>query len=183
MLSGAPEGAACVLLDDAPFWMEGLDPERGEASEWHVGRAGAPLDAERFVSLQAELGVEAHRPLAPVHLRGAFEADGALRLQWTRRGRVDADTWLPEDIPLGEEREAYTVRVSAAGGVSTAGGVSGAGGVLERRVERPRLLVPAADLRALAPDGGDLTVSVAQIGTRVGRGHPAVSSLFRPVSP
>lgn len=34
-----------------------------------------------------------------------------LSFGWIRRGRVDADSWLGEEIPLGEEREAYQAEI------------------------------------------------------------------------
>ncbi len=30
---------------------------------------------------------------------------------WIRRGRIDADSWLSPEIPLGEEREAYHIEI------------------------------------------------------------------------
>lgn len=51
------------------------------------------------------------RPYAPVHLRGQRLGDGALRLDWLRRGRIDSDSWEGREIPLGEAEEAYVVHV------------------------------------------------------------------------
>ena len=164
MVSGAAKGAFAVLLDAAPLWLAGADPERG-ASEWRVGRDGAPLDARGFATLTADLGVEALRPLAPVHLRGRLDPAGDLRLSWVRRGRVDADGWLPEDIALGEEREAYAVRLD------------GPRGAREWRASAPALMIPAAELIAAGLRGGPAALSIQQIGTRVGAGHAATATI------
>ena len=164
MLSGAARGADAVLLDDAPFWIADADPERAPDA-WRVGRRGAPVDAERYVSVTGASGLEALRPLAPVHLRADRGDDGALRCSWVRRGRVDADGWLAEDIPLGEEREAYAVRLV------------GPNGALERRTEEARITIRAADLTAAGLSGGTGTLSVRQIGSRVAAGHPATAPI------
>jgi len=54
------------------------------------------------------------RPYSPVHLR-TVQSSGDTLLGWTRRTRVDGDTWEVSDVPLGEEAETYTVRVQKAG--------------------------------------------------------------------
>ncbi|MDT4880085.1 hypothetical protein FQZ97_1158110 [compost metagenome] len=56
-------------------------------------------------------GLQALKPLSPVHLRTEQLANGDLSVHWIRRGRIDADSWMGEDIPLGEEREAYQVEI------------------------------------------------------------------------
>jgi hypothetical protein len=42
-------------------------------------------------------------------------ANDDLSFNWIRRGRIDADgwsdNWFGEDIPLGEEREAYRIEI------------------------------------------------------------------------
>jgi hypothetical protein len=45
-----------------------------------------------------------------VHVRSKLTSS-KLVVSWVRRGRIDADTWFDTDIPLGEEREEYIVRV------------------------------------------------------------------------
>ena len=165
MLSGSSIGAHAVLLDDAPLWLDGIDPEQGLDTRIRVGREGAPVDADRFASLRADLGFEALRPLAPVHLRGRRDAGGALQVSWTRRGRIDADGWLGEDIPLGEDAERYTLRLR------------GANGALSRRVTAPRAVIAAGELLAARIGLEPIEVSVAQIGTRVGDGHAAITTL------
>ena len=169
MLSGASAEACAVLLDGAPLVLPDLDPERGSASQWWVGREGASVDADHYRVVDASLGLEAWRPLAPVHLRGAFDAADALHLAWVRRSRVDADGWLATDVPLGEEREGYEVRLFAPGASPTP--------ELVLRADAPRLTVTAAERAAAGLGDGPLTVSIAQIGTRIGAGHPAVATV------
>src|SRR5690606_23509562 len=83
---------------------------------WKVGPVGHDFGGPDFITAQAIGGVRARQPLSPVHLRATRLAGGDVRLGWIRRGRVEADGWLAEDIPLGEENEAYRVEVSNGGG-------------------------------------------------------------------
>ena len=167
MVTGASAGAPAVLLDGAPLWLDDLDPERGGAIEWRIGREGAPFSGDRFTSVAGQLGIEALRPLAPVHVRGRIDTQGALHLSWVRRGRRDADGWLAEDIPLGEEREAYEVRVGSASVARTI------------RTDAPRATIPATDLGLNGLAGAPLTISVAQVG-RIGPGHAATITIDNP---
>ena len=95
---------------------------------------------------------EALRPPAPVHLTARREPDGAILLTWVRRSRSGWVWTSGNDTPLGEEREAYRVRLA---------GVAG-GRVVETSV--PAFRYEAADQVA---DGLvlPLSVSVAQLGT------------------
>ena len=56
------------------------------------------------------------RPYAPVHLRARWEG-GDLAMDWTRRTRIDGDSWDRPDVPLGEASESYLVRVEQDGAV------------------------------------------------------------------
>lgn len=111
----------------------------------------------------AAIGVtgEALLPLSPVGLTVAEDALGNRLVRWTRRSR-GGWRWLDGvDAPLGEEREAYAVRLMD-------------GGAVVRAVETgvAAWSYPAADAAAdiAAGHGGPLTVEVRQIGTHaIGR--------------
>ncbi len=76
---------------------------------------------------------------------------------WVRRTRIDGDSWAGAEVPLGEEREAYVVRVVRDGTV-----------LRETEVSRP-VWTYAALTRA--EDGpGPVTVEVAQLSDRFGPG-------------
>lgn len=116
MLAGAEDGAPFVLLDGA-VPSAGLKPaEAGLTLNWRVGPAGADLESDVFTLETAAGGLRAAMPLSPVHLRAAFDEGGDLSLTWIRRGRIGADGWDADEIPLGEEAEAYLVEVRTAGG-------------------------------------------------------------------
>jgi hypothetical protein len=158
MRAGTAAGAAFVLLDAAAEAVEGGGLPRGRHAV-RAGPAGRALDDPATVTLEADFGERAERPLSPAHLRGRFAADGALALSWVRRGRTQADAWDGLDVPLGEAAERYRVRIEAGGEAL----------VLES--EAPRLDVTAAI--QVAAFGGLpllLDVGVAQIGLAYGLG-------------
>jgi hypothetical protein len=51
------------------------------------------------------------RPLSPVHLVAAKQADGDFALSWTRRTRVGGDNWDQVDVPIGEDSERYDLEI------------------------------------------------------------------------
>ena len=114
--AGAAGGAPFVLLDGAVAKAELTPEQAGLPLNWKVGPVGHDFGGPDFITAQAIGGVRARQPLSPVHLRATRLAGGDVRLGWIRRGRVEADGWLAEDIPLGEESEAYRVEVSNGGG-------------------------------------------------------------------
>lgn len=56
------------------------------------------------------------RPPAPVHPVAVREADGAIRIGWTRRSRLGWDWIDGVDAPLGEEAEAYRLTIARVSG-------------------------------------------------------------------
>jgi hypothetical protein len=98
------------------------------------------------------------RPYRPAHLGARRLADGSIEFFWTRRTRIDGDTWQGTDVPLGEEQEAYLLRVVRGGLV-----------VREATVGVPRFLYTAADQAADDRDG-PLAFEVAQLSVRFGPG-------------
>ncbi|MDP3897257.1 MAG: glycoside hydrolase/phage tail family protein [Mesorhizobium sp.] len=153
--AGAAIGADFVLLDDAVQPAGLRASEAGLTLNWRAGPAGHDLSALHFISATETGGLRALAPLSPAHLRAAWQADGALALGWIRRGRIDADSWLGPDIPLGEESEAYRVTVA-----TTAGAV-----LREATVTTPGWTYGAATIAAdfpVLPAGFD--IAVRQIG-------------------
>ena len=150
MRSGAQVGADVVLLNDAVAPLRVEPSERGEPLRWLLGPSAAPLRSDLFAQIDAGLGARAETPLAPVHLR-AVRTDAAVAVRWIRRSRVDADRWS-EQVPLGEERERYRVRVRQGADETT----------LE--TDRPEATLPTDRFDPARP----LAVSVAQLGVREG---------------
>ncbi|TAN15129.1 MAG: host specificity protein, partial [Rhizobiaceae bacterium] len=168
MVAGAAAGAAFVLIDDAVFPAGLRSAEIGLALNWRVGPAGYDFSGPAFGLYNVTGGVRALTPLSPVHLTAARLTDGSVGIAWIRRGRIDADSWLGTDIPLGEENEAYQVDVSAVGG----------GAVRTTTVSSQSWTYAAADLSSdfsVLPSAIEITVR--QVSASVGPGLPASCTL------
>ncbi|MBC2835844.1 baseplate multidomain protein megatron [Paragemmobacter straminiformis] len=150
-----PVGSQIVLIDRSLKQID-LPPEaRGLARTWRIGAALRGYDdADVVVRSDAFIGAGL-RPYPVAHLRLLAQGNDLL-VNWVRRTRVDGDSWISSEVPLGEEREAYMVRVFA-------------GGNLLRQVEvaAPQWTYGAA---MRAADGAGATVSVAQLSARFGPG-------------
>ncbi len=110
-LSEKAVGTPFVLLDGGVQSIGLQSSEIGLELNWRIGAAGKSFSDEFFDTVKAAGGLQALRPLSPVHLKSKRLGNGDLSVHWVRRGRLDADSWMGEDIPLGEEREAYQVEV------------------------------------------------------------------------
>ena len=163
-IAGASPGAPFVLVD-AAIVKAGLTPQQtGMALNWRIGPAGREFGGPDFIGMQASGGVRALLPLSPVHLRLARAADGDATLSWVRRGRIDADSWLGEDIPLGEESERYRIEIATAGGAV----------LRTAETSEPRWTYAAAQQSADFPvRPADIEVTVRQIGAAAGAGLAA----------
>ena len=162
--AGASPGAPFVFLDEAVV-KAGLMPEQaGIALNWRIGPAGKDFGGPNFLTLVAAGGIRARLPLSPVHLRLARRPNGDAELKWVRRGRIDADSWLGEEIPLGEESERYRIEIAPSAGA------------VVRTVEttEPRWTY-AADLAGADFPGrpAEIDITVRQIGAGAGAGLPA----------
>lgn len=161
--AGAPAQARVVLLNDAVRPAGLNEGERGLELNWRIGPRAGDLSAATFASRSEIGGLRALTPLAPVHLRARPDGAGGLALSWIRRGRTDADNWMPSEIPLGEETEVYEVEISAAA---------------EPVARRLEVTSPSVDYSAamIAEDFGtppaELDITVRQLSSTVGRGLP-----------
>ena len=165
MLAGAGEDAWFVLLDAAAAPVGLRDTEVGLTLNWRVGPIGYDFSGPTFAALSAVGGLRARRPLSPVHLKARRLGDGALRLDWIRRARIDADRGLAGDAPLDEAAETYRIDVAPEGGATVR--------TVTARV--PQWTYAAADITADF-GGGPATVAftVRQIGSAAG--DPATAS-------
>jgi len=106
-----PPGSMIVFLDrgveqlDLPLSARGLD------RHYRIGviqRGYDDLSVVHRVEAVEGIGL---RPFAPAHFRADRSGSGDLDLTWVRRTRIDGDSWMSVEVPLGEEREAYLLRV------------------------------------------------------------------------
>ncbi|MCM2477625.1 hypothetical protein HGO38_29695 [Rhizobium sp. CG5] len=165
MRSGAVAGAEIVLLDAAVKPLGLSSQEAGLSLNWIAEAAGTGLPASGPFVFSG--GTRARTPLAPVHLRGARGADGAIRLTWIRRGRIDADSWLQAEIPLDEEVERYRLRILDDGAIRRSIEVTEPAYLYDQTQE-------IADFGSLQPS---LAVTVCQIGRGIAEGIEAQAVL------
>lgn len=111
-----PAGSMVVLMDGAPQQITLAPSARDVSRHYRIGTAMRPYDDPACVHrVEAFKGIGL-RPLSPCHLRAQRSgADWGIR--WVRRTRTDGDSWSGLDVPLGEAREAYLVRVLQAGAI------------------------------------------------------------------
>jgi hypothetical protein len=110
-----PEGTRFVLIDAAVVQLDLPGSARGVERHYRVGPATRAYTDPSYEHRVAAFDGAGLRPYRPAHLIAEREAGGAIRLGWTRRTRLDGDSWAGTDVPLGEERESYLVRVMSGG--------------------------------------------------------------------
>jgi hypothetical protein len=140
-----------ATLPVEPHWI-------GESRSLRVASGASPGIVETV-----SLGVGPARPLAPVHLGGTRQGDGAIDLRWTRRSRADGDGWGVTEPTLEHVPEAWEISILD-------------GGTLVRSLQSntATAIYEAAD--QIADFGGpatDFSFSVHQISASLGAGHAA----------
>ncbi|MBU2958640.1 glycoside hydrolase/phage tail family protein [Paracoccus sp. 1_MG-2023] len=146
-----PAGSLVVLLDNAVRQVDLPPSSLGQERFWRIGPGLRAPDDASYQDMTVTVGGTGLRPYAPCHVR----KNGRL-LGWTRRSRIGGDNWAGTDIPLGEDREEYLLRLSM-------------NGELIHQTQTGSAFFDLGTLR----DGtgtGILTVEVAQISATVGTG-------------
>ncbi len=151
-----PAGSLVVLINAGVSQIDLPGSVRGLERTWRIGAADRGFDDPDVVERRIAFSGIGLRPLSVAHLR-AVPGSGGMRLHWVRRTRIDGDNWASIEVPLGEEREAYHLRLRR-------------GGVVVRDVEvaQPEWTYGAALRQADGP--GPVTVEVAQVSARFGAG-------------
>jgi len=157
LAAGADVGARFVLLDGTVVPAGLRSGEIGRELDWRCGPVGYDLSDRYATSLMQAGGIRALLPLSPVHLRGRLKS-GGFEFAWTRRGRIDADSWLANEIPLGEDEERYAAQLNDADGVFASA-----------ELAEPRWEVPTAEIAGR----GEIVLQVSQMSRAVGSGIPA----------
>jgi len=158
MLAERAAGARFVLLNAAVVQPAGDTPLAGD-SLWRLGPAHYDTAHPACVDLSFHGAARALRPLSPcrVTLRRGVEG---VTVSWLRRGRVNADGWEAEEIPLGEDSEAYRLEVWR-------------GGVKQRSVQLASpswLYAPALESADRAGTTEPLVLRLAQLSATQGAG-------------
>ncbi|MEM1074966.1 MAG: glycoside hydrolase/phage tail family protein [Pseudomonadota bacterium] len=106
-----PSGSFFVLMNGLPEQIDLARNLRGVSQSYRIGPARRSVSDPSYVEQTQVFDGNGLRPYAPVHLSSKRAGDGAIDLSWIRRTRVDGDSWNVPEVPLGEESEAYSVRV------------------------------------------------------------------------
>lgn len=103
-------GARFVLVNgalaQAALTLEDLDTD----FVWRYGPRPRPLSDAAWVTVTRGFAGAGLRPLSPVHIRGRVQPNDDIAISWVRRTRIGGDGWGNE-VPLGEEAEAYQVDI------------------------------------------------------------------------
>lgn len=153
-----PAGSWFVLLNDAPQQI-GLKPnQRNVSRHYRMGPAKRGYDDPSYTHIVEAFEGNGLRPYSPSHLTVDTMDGTGVSFRWIRRTRIDGDGWDNPDVPLGEERETYIVRVKQAGSV-----------LRETTVLEPNWFYPAS---LLQQDGvsDHFVIEVAQISAVYGEG-------------
>ena len=153
-----PVGSILVRMDGVPQQIELNEAQRGQARHYRIGPGARPVDDPSFGHAVIAFDGVGLRPYAPVHLR-LVEAGGDLRVTWIRRTRIGGDRWDTPEVPLGEESEAYLLRVRRGGQV-----------LREVTVPVAEWIYAAADRLLDGPEAGK-RIEVAQLSASFGPGR------------
>ena len=153
-----PVGTDFVLLDGAAAQIDLPSSARGLARHYRTGPAGLPYDDPEFLHQIHTFNGVGLRPYAPVHAKATRLGGGDISVSWIRRTRIDGDSWMGSDVPLGENSEQYHVRVISAASV-----------IREMWVSTPNVIYSAVD-QAVDGAPASLQFEVAQISDIFGPG-------------
>lgn len=106
-----PAGSTVVLLDPTVLQVDMPLSARGLARYYRVGAAARGLDDPNVVLRVEAFAGAGLRPYPVSHIRAWNGGAGSVVIDWKRRTRIDGDTWQTFEVPLGEETEAYVLRV------------------------------------------------------------------------
>ena len=153
-----PAGSDFVLLDGSSVQPNLPASARGLTRHYRIGPALRPYDDPSYAHFAESFIGVGLRPYAPAHFRAWQDATGNIDLSWIRRTRIDGESWEGEDVPLGEEQEAYLLRI-----------LSGQNLVREEMLFAPNHLYTAAQ-RAADAHVGPIYFEVAQVSAQFGPG-------------
>ncbi len=152
-----PVGSRVVVLDGTPSQIALASSARGVTRHFRYGPASAAMDAPSYKYETHAFQGNGLRPYPVAHLRGQNGPSG-VTVSWIRSSRIDGDLWSGTEIPLGEETEAYQLRVVQNDEIRR-----------EETVTQPNWTYAAAE--AVAEVGtSPYQIEVAQLSARYGPG-------------
>lgn len=160
-----PEGSWFVLLNGLPEQIDLKPSQLRIARHFRIGPANRAYSDPSYRHLVEAFDGNGLRPYSPCHLQADRAASGDIGLRWMRRTRIDGDSWDLADVPLGEEREEYLLRVRQGGSV-----------LREVMLGSADWTYTSAQQAADGAAPGD-TVEIAQVSARYGPGPFASTAL------
>ena len=148
-----PEGSRVVILNGAPRQVRMPPSSLGQERIWRIGPASRAPDDPSYRRVALDIRGIGLRPYAPCHLR----VEGP-HVSWVRRTRIGGDSWDGADVPLGEARELYLLRLTQ--GPTT---------LFEQQLTETRVTIPQ-EVWQSAMAAGPFAVAVAQLSDTVGAG-------------
>jgi hypothetical protein len=171
----APIGARIVVLDDLIVSLPIAEAEIGLPLNWQIGPASRAVGDPTFTAQAFTPSGRGLLPFAPVNVEQPWRTGrvpGDLNIRWVRRSRdLSADSWEIGEPPLAETGDAWEVEIWD-------------GAALKRTLTSTTttaLYSSAAqtvDFGALLGPGQSFTVRIYQLSARLGRGTPAIVTLF-----
>ncbi|MFW2543534.1 baseplate multidomain protein megatron [Primorskyibacter sp. 2E107] len=152
-----PSGSLVVVMNGLPLQISLAAAQRRLLRHYRVGPARRPYDDPTYVYEAHAFEGNGLRPYRPGHL-SLKRVGGDLSAQWIRRTRIDGDSWDLAEVPLGEDSEAYLLRVEKDGTL-----------LREAQLSTPAWTYDAA-MQSADGAAGLVTVSVAQVSGRFGPG-------------
>ncbi|MBY8977639.1 glycoside hydrolase TIM-barrel-like domain-containing protein [Rhodobacteraceae bacterium NNCM2] len=104
-------GTRIVILNNALARLTLGAGERGLTRYYRVGPSRFGFAHPSFVESVETFCGTALRPFAPARIMQFGRLGGEVVLRWIRQTRINGDSWETVEVPLGEEAEAYRLRV------------------------------------------------------------------------
>jgi hypothetical protein len=152
-------GSVVVLMNGAPAQVSLQASERELARHYRIGPAKRPFSDPSFTHRVEAFSGIGLRPLSVCHLRARRNAAADCLVDWIRRTRIDGDSWSSYEVPLGELRELYLVRV-----------LLGSTVVRETTLATPQWIYTLAMQTADSVTAQSFEIHVAQISDAFGLG-------------
>lgn len=153
-----PIGSRFVLLNDALQQLDLSYGARGLSRYYRIGDATRGANDPNVIVQQRAFAGVGLRPYSISHLRSLGSPGQDIAVNWIRRTRIDGDSWESTEVPLGEDREAYVVRV-----------LQGPITLRETTASSPSWLYTGADQAADEASAG-FSIAIAQLSDRFGPG-------------
>ncbi len=105
-----PVGSRVVLMNTVPTQIVLPTASRGNQRHFRFGPAKQPITDPSYRYEAHAFQGNGLRPYPVVHLR-TKSIGGDLGVSWIRSSRIDGGLWADGEIPLGEDSEAYVLRI------------------------------------------------------------------------